>query len=179
MRRKLPFFTLFRTSSSTSFLPPRPRVRPRGAVHESREIVQHASNARRDFSTQIRLNVWDHKRVPRVVPRTFLGPLVLGKMTKILARAMELVVNSNPVTKRVFRNEKIWGKMKHLVETVDEEETFVRTKMHYQVIMRMILGCASTLSLHKFHTVIGKNFENDVAVYAAHRVRAVSSGVYA
>jgi len=139
------------------------RVAPYTKVEESfntqatHDVIFHANE----------LNVWDHKEFPGVVPRTFLGPLVLGKMTKILARAMELVVNSNPVTKRVFRNEKIWGELKHLVETLNEEETFVRTKMHYQVIMRMILGCASTFSLHKFHAVIGKNFGNDVAVYAS------------
>ena len=81
------------------------RVAPYTKVEESfntqatHDVIFHANE----------LNVWDHKEFPGVVPRTFLGPLVLGKMTKILARAMELVVNSNPVTKRVFRNEKIWG----------------------------------------------------------------------
>ncbi len=39
--------------------------------------------------------------------------------------------------------------------------------MHYQVIMRMVLGLLSTFSLHRFHSVIGKNFGNDVAVYAS------------
>ena len=102
-----------------------------------------------------------------MVPRTFVGPLILGKVTKTVARAMEVFVNSNPVTKRIFRSEQVWGELKHLVETLNEEETFVRTKMHYQVIMRMVLGLLSTFSLHRFHSVIGKNFGNDVAVYAS------------